>query len=292
MTRECHRYEIPKSDDDVTDLNICYGLLEKARLFRESKHVTNYLSEYSGLSAFYDTVQDICGAYLLGWLAHGSTEVRVVRDSSTAAAMYQITIVSEAEDKKWVFTRKWREIEVLNTQLICRIPDARLWGWKNNRLSTIRSVPRPPMLPNNPFIMAVFLQYGLSRAFRCHTRELLMVPKILPLLRPETFSDPEFETTQDEIFSPTSQNLSCQSQEFSRIFHFESFIPAALIHGVAARYFSPYENRSVPVKFRWTTPVALSKSVRMWSVIFPWKIYGSTFLTLLMSICLVQTEDH
>jgi hypothetical protein len=243
ITRESLWFEIPKLSDEVTDLNICYGLLEKARLFRKSKHPI-YLSQYSSLSAFYHTVQDICGEYLVSWLAHGSTEVRVVRDSSTAAAMYQITIVNEAKDKKWVFTRKWREIEALNTLLIRRIPNARLWGWN---IDPPRSV--PPMLLDHPFTLAVFLQYGLSRAFKYHARELLMVFEILLLLRPEIVSSPKFET-QNEIFLTTSGHLAHQSKKISRVFHFESFIPTELIRGVSARYFPPHEIRAVSVKFK------------------------------------------
>jgi hypothetical protein len=104
------------------------------------------------------------------------------------------------------------------------------------------------MLLNHPFTLAVFLQYGLSRAFKYHAHELLMVSEILSLLRPEIVSGPKFET-QNEIFLTTNGNLAHQSKIFSRVFHFESFIPTKLIRGVSARYFPPYKNRSVSVRF-------------------------------------------
>jgi hypothetical protein len=113
---------------------------------------------------------------------------------------------------------------------------------------------RPPPIraanaARSSLTLAVFLQYGLSRAFKYHARELLMVSEILSLLRPEIVSGPKFET-QDEIFLTTSGNLAHQSKKISRVFHFESFIPTELIRGVSARYFPPYEIRAVSVKFK------------------------------------------
>jgi ubiquitin-protein ligase len=159
---------------DGTDLEICYGLLEKAILSIRLRHRET-------ISAFYDTVQVLCGNYLIDWLAHGCTDVQVVSDLSSTTALYQITIVVEAdnEHKKWVFTRDWDEIKAFNNVLISEIPDAELFDLErsSNRYEELTFL--------NPLVVAAFLEYGLKRVFSSHARELLKLAEVLRFLRPE-----------------------------------------------------------------------------------------------------------
>lgn len=94
VTRVCH---FSASQPSVTNLAICYALLEKACLFRLSESasvLSQQGSKYSTLLEFYSKVQDLCGGHIITRLNNG--EVQVV-GSSNSITEYQITILSETD---------------------------------------------------------------------------------------------------------------------------------------------------------------------------------------------------